>query len=255
MELAKPATSSVFPGTQPGTVAVPPSDGVSALVVKLSNLAVESANGAADRVQNDVVMQHLVRQSVAQRGLPPLVPAVYAWASATTTDGTDEKGFGWILSELRSGVDLDSELSSLALEDKKQVLGQIADILAAIQSARLPDGVTNFGPLAIDASSGDVVSGQVLDLAKNVLPPVDSYAAWRLLGIRKHLELAASSSAIQGWKSNGVDARIEQFLAAGGPEKVLAGVDLHRKGIIHADFSTYLITLMGNRHAPHPHVN
>jgi hypothetical protein len=101
----------------------------------------------ANRVENDVAMQHLVRQSMAQAGLVPLIPAIYAWASATITDAADEKCFGWTMSELRSGVDLDSEFSSLELEDKEQVLEQIAAVLAAIQAARLLEGVTKFGGL------------------------------------------------------------------------------------------------------------
>jgi hypothetical protein len=52
----------------------------------------------ANRVENDVAAQHLVRQSMAQAGLAPLVPAIYAWASAANTDTADEKCFGWVMS-------------------------------------------------------------------------------------------------------------------------------------------------------------
>ncbi|KAG8418069.1 hypothetical protein J3458_005507 [Metarhizium acridum] len=128
VELATPALSSLFPGTQPGTTKAP-SNGVSALVVKLSNLAVDGMNNA-NRVGNDVAVQHLVRQSMMEAGLGPLVPADYAWAPATTTNISDEMGFGWIMSEPRDGVDLDSEFSSLQWGDKEHVLEQIAAIQA-----------------------------------------------------------------------------------------------------------------------------
>lgn len=233
VELATPALSSSFPGTQPGT-AKAPSAGVSTLVIKLSNLAAEGMNNT-NRVENDVAVQHLVRQSMAQAGLAPLVPVIYAWAPATTTNAADEKGFGWTMLELRSGVDLDTEFSSLELEDKEQVLDQIAAILGAIQAARLPESVIKFGGLTFD-SSGQIVSGEAPFLKGD---PVGSYAEWRVSKLRKTLEIAAQSPVIQGWKSNGVDTRIEKFLTGGGPEKVLTGVDLYRKSLIHGDFSTY----------------
>ncbi|EQL01119.1 hypothetical protein G6O67_000494 [Ophiocordyceps sinensis] len=232
VELALPASPSSFPGTQPGTTEAP-SDGVSALVIKLSNLAVEGLNNA-NRVENDVAVQHLVRQSMVQAGLGPLVPAIYAWAPAKTTDATDETGFGWIMSELKSGVDLDSEFSSLGLEDKDKVLDQIAAVLRAIQTARLPESVTKFGGLTFD-SSGRIVSGEA-PLQKG--EPVGSYAEWKVRKLRTQLKKAAESPVILGWKSSGLDTRIEKFLTGGGPEKALTGVDLHRKSLIHADFTT-----------------
>jgi len=233
VELATPASSSSFPGTQPGTTKAP-SDGISALVIKLSNPAAEGINNA-NRVQNDVATQHLVRQSMAQAGLAPLVPVIYAWAPATATDAADENGFGWTMSELRSGVDLDSEFSSLEPEDKEHILEQIAAILGAIQAAKLPESVTKFGALTFD-SSGRIVSGEA-PLLKGVT--AGSYVEWKVAKLRAQLEEAAQSPVIQGWKGNGVDIRIEKFLTGGGPEKVLTGVDPHQKNLIHGDFSTY----------------
>ncbi|KAI7782864.1 Protein kinase-like domain protein [Diaporthe eres] len=84
VELATPALTYSFPGTQPG-MCKEPSSGVSVLVVKLSNPAAHDVNNA-NRVANDVAAQHLVRQSMAEAGLAPLVPDVYAWATAQTTD-------------------------------------------------------------------------------------------------------------------------------------------------------------------------
>ena len=233
VELFTPASSSSFPGTQAGTIKAPPG-GISALVMKLSNPAADGLNNA-NRIENDVAVQHLVRQSMRQAGLPPLVPAIYAWAPATTPDATDEENFGWIMSELRDGVDLDSEFSSLELEVKEQVLEQIAAILGAIQAARLPPSVTKFGGLKFD-SSRQIVCGEA-PLWKG--EPLGSYGEWRVAKLRTQLEQAAKSPVIQGWKKNGVNTRIAKFLTSGGPEKVLSGVDLHQKTLIHGDFSTY----------------
>jgi hypothetical protein len=233
VKLATPALSSSFPGTQPGTTKAP-SEGISVIVIKLSNPAATGVNNA-NRVQNDVAVQHLVRQSMAHAGLPELVPAIYAWMPTTITDAWDEKSFGWIISELTSGVDLDSEFSSLGMEDKEQVLEQMANILKAIQTAKLPESAAKFGGLTFD-SDGRIVNGQA-PLRK--AEPVDSYAEWRVGRLRGQLQDAAQSPVIQGWKSNGVGARIEKFLAADGPEKILKKVDLHQKSLVHGDFSTY----------------
>lgn len=233
VELATPALASSFPGTQPGTCKAP-SDGVSALVVKLSNPAAHDVNNA-NRVANDVAAQHLVRQSMAKAGLDPLVADVYAWAPGTTTDAVDEEGFGWIMSELRSGVDLDSGFSSLTPENKKHVLEQVAAILGAIQAASLPQGVTTFGGGLRFDSDGHIVSGDSPSM-QDVMP-TGSYAEWRAGKLRSQLERAAASPVIQGWRRNGVATRIEEFLASGGLEKSLTGVDVRRKCLIHGDLS------------------
>ncbi|GKT52385.1 uncharacterized protein ColSpa_12566 [Colletotrichum spaethianum] len=143
VELATPAFASSFPGTQPGTCKAPP-EGISTLVIKLSNLAAHDVNNT-NRVENDVASQHLVRKSMEKSGLAPLVPDVYAWAPATTTNQANEKGFGWIMSEFRSGVDLGPEFSSLDVESQKHVLEQMAAVLGAMQAADLPESVTKFG--------------------------------------------------------------------------------------------------------------
>ncbi|KID82232.1 Protein kinase-like domain protein [Metarhizium guizhouense ARSEF 977] len=232
VELATPALSSSFPGTQPGTTQAP-SDGISVIVIKLSNPAATGINNT-NRVENDVAVQHLVRQSMAHAGLPQLVPAIYAWMPTTITNAVNETSFGWIISELRSGVDLDSEFSSLEMQDKEQILEQMANVLKAIQTAELPEGATKFGGVTFD-SEGRIVSGQA-PLRKG--EPVKSYAEWRVSKLHGQLQEAAQSPVIQGWKHNGVDARIEKFLAADSPEKILSNVDLHQKNLIHGDFTT-----------------
>ncbi|EFY87951.1 hypothetical protein J3459_014936 [Metarhizium acridum] len=151
----------------------------------------------------------------------------------TITDTVNEKS-GWIISELRSGVGLDSEFSSLKMQDKEQVLEQMANVLKAIQTTKLPESAI-FGGVTFD-SDGRIVSGQA-PLRKG--EPVKSYAEWRVSKLRGQLQEAARSPVIQGWKRNGVDARIEKFLAADGPGKILSNVDPDQKSLIHGDFSTY----------------
>ncbi|GKT63060.1 Protein kinase-like domain protein [Colletotrichum tofieldiae] len=220
VELATPAFASSFPGTQPGTCKAPP-EGVSTLVIKLSNLAAHDVNNT-NRVENDVASQHLVRKSMEKSGLDPLIPDVYAWAPATTTDQVNEEGFGWIMSEFRSGVDLGPEFSSLDMESQKHVLEQMAAVLGAMQAADLPQSVTKFGGGLKFDPNGAIVSGESSSMQD--VRPTGSYAEWRIEKLRSRFKQAAESSVIQGWESNGVAARIEKFLASGGPEKVLIAI-------------------------------
>lgn len=174
---------------------------------------------------------------MAEAGLAPLVLDVYAWASATTADVVDEKEFGLIMSEFRSGADLDSRFSSLAPENKKHVLEQIAAVLGAIQAACLPEGVTKFGGRLNFDSDGHIVSGKSPSIQD--VEPAGTYAEWRAGKLRSQLERAAERPVIQGWKTNGVATRIESFLASGGPERFLTGVEVHRKCLIHGDLSAF----------------
>ncbi|KJR87607.1 uncharacterized protein SPSK_01776 [Sporothrix schenckii 1099-18] len=232
VKLAKPASTSIFPGTQPGTSKAPP-EGVSVLVLKLSNLRASGMNNT-NRVENDIAVQSLVRQSMVQAKIASLVPAIYAWAPATSTDANaDESCYGWTMSELMRGIDLDLEFASLKFTDKVIVLGQIAAAFSAIQAARLPEGVTGFGGLTFN-SSGEIVSGEAAFLKSS---PQDSYTGWKQAKIMMELQEAAKSSLAQGWKCNGVGARVDQFLSTGGLEKLLSGVDINHRILIHGDLT------------------
>ncbi|KAG5980403.1 hypothetical protein E4U55_004070 [Claviceps digitariae] len=231
VDLAVPATSSSFPGLQPGTVSAP-SGGITSLIVKLSNAAIDV--NVTNRVENDVAAHYLVRESMARAGLDSLVPAVYAWAPARADAKTDESDFGWVMMEVKDGRDLDREFPTLDSAKKQDVLQQIATILKAIQEAKLPETVTKFGGLTFD-STGQIISGQTPLVKRD---PVERYADWKFGNLRNLLHKAGESPVIQGWKHNGVGARIEKFLAAGGPETLLCDVDQHQKCLVHGDFTT-----------------
>ncbi|KAK2617028.1 hypothetical protein QQS21_000121 [Conoideocrella luteorostrata] len=237
VDLAVPATSSSFPGSQPGT-APAPSCGITSLLIKLSNSAAEA--NITNRVENDVASQFLVHQSMARAGLGSLIPVIYAWAPAkiqanTGADATaNENTFGWTMMELKDGVDLDSEFPALDSLEKEKVLHQIAMIFKAIQDARLPETVTKFGGLTFN-STGQIISGEP-PLWKQ--DPVETYLEWKFGNLHDLMQKASKSPVIQGWKLHGVGARIEKFFAAGGPEKVLSNVDQRQKCLIHGDFST-----------------
>lgn len=72
------------------------------LVVRLSNTHAEGLNNA-NRVENEVASQYLVRQSLEKDNHPLVVPAVYAWGPCRFEDQPDEAGFGWSILEFKQG--------------------------------------------------------------------------------------------------------------------------------------------------------
>lgn len=156
---------------------------------------------------------------------------IYAWASVAAAE---KVGYGWIISEFRDGVDLDTQLSSLETDERQAVLEQMAAILAGIQRAELPQGANMFAGLTF-GEDGAIVSGQAPQhMGDGKL--VETYAGRRLSMLRVSLVAASESTVVGGWKLNGLRDRIERFLEEGGPAKLLDGIDLHQKGLIHGDF-------------------
>lgn len=195
-------------------------------------------------MQSDVAAQSIARQALGEIGLSALIPNIYAWAAPAKLDSKKEEDFGWMITELKPGVDLDTVFPTLEIQHKENVLENIAKIFAAIQKAKLPVGVNKFGGLTVD-SNGVIVSGEAtLRLAK----PADSYLEWKFGNLRSLLDKASQSPVLQGWEANGVKARIEKFLDADGPQKVLSDVDVHHKVLVHQDLSTCTVshTFSGN---------
>lgn len=118
--------------------------------------------------------------------------------------------------------------------EKEKVLQQIATILKAIQDAELPETVIKFGGLTFNLT-GQIISGEPPRWKQD---PVETYVDWKFGDLRKLMQKAGESPVIQGWKHNGVGARVEKFHAAGGPETVLSNLDQHQKCLIHGDFAT-----------------
>jgi len=231
VDLAVPAVPAAFPSPpQPGTSAPPP-DGVSVIVIRFSNAQARGTNNVS-RVENLAAAQCLAREALLTKGLPPLVPAVYAWGSRKP-DVEGPMGLGWVLDEWRSGRELVHEWAELPWEDKLRLLGDLADVFAAIQGLILPRGVKKFGGLKFDGN-GDIVDGEmpVLEGA-----PWESYAEVWVAKLRAQLKASEKEgSVLRGWREDGVREKLEQFLDGGGVERMLDGVDIHKRALVHSDF-------------------
>lgn len=233
VDLAAPAVPATFSNQQPCT-SPPPAEGVSTLVIRISNPLAEGLNNT-NRVENEVAAQYLARQSIESAGLPSVVPAVFAWASCRYPEVLHETGFGWTMSEFKLGSDLDTQFSSLTLEDMKGIIEQIADIFTAVQGSELPRTVTKFGALTLD-SSGAIVSGQMPLLQGG---PWETYTEVWVIKLQTHLGDADKSPLLKGWVEGGVRDRIDKFVKTGGVERILEGVDVNQRVLVHGDLSIF----------------
>ena len=226
-----------FPGSQPGTVAAPAS-GLGTVVVRMSNLRADDLNHT-NRVQNDVACSHLARQSIASAGLPPIVPEVYAWTEAKSLDleNLDDANFGWTITEYKSGADLDGQFPALSAEDRENVLGQMASILAAVQKAVVPHDARQFGGLAFD-KQGNIIAAQTSLLHAG---PFKSYADVWTYKLQAQLRDSGKSPVLNGWKEDGLDKRVQGFLDSGCVGKVLEAADPSKCSLVHGDLSEFLV--------------
>lgn len=238
--LSIPATreSSKLSGEQPGTFPLP-QDGTSVLVVRLSNPRAEGLNNA-NRVENEVASQYLVRQSLESDSRPLVVPAVYAWGPSRFEEQPDETGFGWSILEYKQGSELDTIFPSFSLEEKRSVIEQIVDSFSSIQKTRLPDSVTQFGALTFD-ESGQIVIGEMPLLIGG---PWETYSSLWTAKLKAQLLDSDKSPLLLGWKNDSIRERLESFLANGGVSRVLGSEDIAERVLIHGDLSTSALPIV-----------
>ncbi len=203
----------------------------------MSNLRADGLN-QTNRVQNDVACSLLARQAVERAGLPPVVPAVFAWAAPKSLDleNMDEANLGWVVTEYKTGADLDGQFPSLAAEDQESVLSQLAGIFAAVQQAVIPPLARQFGGLAFD-DKGNIVSAQ---MAMMHAGPFKSYADIWTYKLQAQLRDSKKSPVLQGWEEQGLDKRVQAFLDSGDVNKVLASADPLKCSLVHCDLSESL---------------
>ncbi|KAJ9144690.1 Phosphotransferase enzyme family protein [Pleurostoma richardsiae] len=239
VDLAHPFTpahlsSSPF-SSQPGTTP-PPATGLSSLIIRLSNPRAEGLNNAS-RIENEVAALSLAHEALRRSSsaqLAELVPAVFAWQAYRPQAVPAEAGFGWTMAELRPRANLDTQFAALSShEQRAAVIEQVADVVAALQRAELPPGAHAYGGLNFD-EAGHVVSGES-PLVRG--GPWDGYAEFWAAKVRGQMEDAEGSPLLDGWRPGGLRERLEKFLAEGGVEKILEGVDVSKKALMHGDLT------------------
>jgi len=181
----------------------------------------------ANRVENEVAIISLA--SAALSGLhPAVVPRVYGWGSAA---GNSEQG--WILQELMPGSPLDAAFDAMALEQKRKIFAQMAEVLTRLQTFQLPESITDFGGVTFD-NAGQIVSAEMPTVGAG---PWDSYEASFKGRLEVALRKADANPYIKGWHANGLRKRIDRFVAQGLPAQFEDLGSKEDRVVVHADFS------------------
>lgn len=199
--------------------------------MRLGSLEADGLNNE-NRIQNEVASSMLARQALVAAGLGRLVPDIYAWAPPTSLESTEEKHFGWIISEYKNGSDLDKCFPTLSNEKQTEAVAEMAAILWALQNATLPLSVTQVGGITFD-ETGTMVSGKS-SLTED--GPWPNFADIWISKLRKRL-VAVTDDAIRAAPAdNQIFQRIEAFISNGGIQKLLSGLGATRC-LVHGDFS------------------
>jgi hypothetical protein len=153
-------------------------------------------------------MMLLFRQALASHDLGYLIPQVYAWGSA-------ENDQGWILQEFKQGSQLDRVFETASDRLKELVMTQMADIVYAIQTFKIPQTVTGFGGVSF-SSTGKLVSGPMTMLSEG---PFHTHAKLNQAFFKQQLTSSDKSPILRGWQDHGIRARLDQFC-----DKILPGM-------------------------------
>ena len=205
---------------QPGTHSIPP--GLDSFIIRLPN----PISGYNDkiRVQNEVAALSIGRDAL-QAKFPGFVPRVFGWGSA-------EHGRGWILQEHMAGRPLLNDFRWMNDKDKALMLSQMADVLAILQQHPLPATIRDYGGLDF-SPSGEYVSAPLSILDGG---PFTTYAGLVKATIQSKLAKADNNPQVQGWRANGVRARLDKFIAE-GLHVAMENMGTFPKVLVHADFS------------------
>ena len=110
---------------------------------------------------------------------------------------------------------VDESFDSMDLEQKKQIVGQMAKLLKALQDYQLPESITGFGGVTFD-ENGRIVSTAMTSVGAGPWPSYESSFKGRL---EVALRRADANSYIQGWHANGIRKRLDDFVKNGVPAR------------------------------------
>ena len=177
------------------------------------------------RVQSEVALMALMRDALSSLDTQ-LVPAVYAW-------NDDDKNRGWILTEFMPGVSPVGTISELPPDGQRKLVGDMAQIVKAIQDYELPVTARGFGGLRFDAD-GHIVIGATPIAGGG---PCDTLRQLYFEYFQTQLDFADGCDIVQGWTDTDLRARLDEF-AAQALQPLLESLPLDgaRPTLVHADF-------------------
>ena len=138
-----------------------------------------------------------------------IVPLVYGWAGGRNDvsewDGHGDRG--WVVMELMPGTPLKDKFPLLSEQAKKDVLDQVAVILKAFQTLRLPDSAVGYGGFNFDGAGNIIVGATAIPGGGPCNTYPELYAAY----LKTELEIADKCDIVKGWRETGLRSRIDKF--------------------------------------------
>ncbi|GAM88337.1 hypothetical protein ANO11243_063700 [Dothideomycetidae sp. 11243] len=211
---------------QPDVSRIPAS--LTTLCVRIS--AAAAALEDAVRVSNEVAFLKLARKALEQSGAlsEEIVPRVFAWEEGSPS------GPGWIVMEWKAGVPFDHDaVKGMGRDGRAKVAEQVALLVKAFQTFRLPDGVDRFGGVGFDEHGKMVNSRMSLQYGG----PFTSFRELMRAALTWHIEASKRTTDLKGWKDEGdLMERLERFLLEGF-DKVFDQIpeDKCRPVLVHGD--------------------
>jgi hypothetical protein len=234
--LTSPLASSLHTKTplQPGTTVIPA--GTTKVIFRSPNLSVPFNHSV--RVENSVAAANLVRKALEIKGLPAIVPDVYAYGTEGSND--DGTGCGWILEQHMEGTgNAEFLFWTWPKETQKKIVEQMAHLLKAIQDLELPPSLTGYGSIGYSKDGkGDLISVPMVVEPYN--GPYNSFSDFYMGMLKTQLKDSEKSPISAGWQRNGIRERIDKFVEekfAATLEKATAEAQGDKRCLIIGDFS------------------
>ncbi|KAJ7272956.1 kinase-like domain-containing protein [Mycena rebaudengoi] len=191
---------------------------------------------ASRKFLNAVACLQLIRENT---DLPVAQPYSYDTSAAAEEDM-------WMVEGKLPGIAMDEVWETVDLAARAKMLESLADVLAKLKSLPVPKGSAyRFGGLTYNAEGKIALTANCLGF--NETPFVTAkeyYKAW----IVEHWEDAKKNPHTEGWKIDGLNERIEKFIAE-RLDSALQCLDNCEPLFIHADFTPQ--NLLISETAPH----
>ncbi|KAF7587875.1 hypothetical protein BBP40_006611 [Aspergillus hancockii] len=170
-----------------------------------------------------------------EKALSPMPCHPYMPGASLATQSSQ----GYILQGLMPGTPLDEIFNSMDLQEKRQVFGQMAGLLKALQEYQLPENIT-FGDVTFD-DTGDIVSTAMTSVGAGPWPTYEASYKGQLRVVLKEVD---ANRYIEGWRANGVRERLDAFVERSVPTQFGSLHSVQDSVIVHADFSDFAYNIL-----------
>jgi len=173
-------------------------------------------------MENEVAMMQITRPALVLDGVR-LVPEVYGWSDCAR-EGS------WLIEEYKEGIDLHTTFMTLNADEKRTVLHQLALIVRCLQHCELPSSFHGYGGAGFDGEGNVISKAMRIGTGGPFESLTELYEGMWAAQLRK----SDSSALLQGWRVDGLRARLERFGHI-GIAKLLHNASDRTRAVVHGD--------------------